>query len=97
MVEALPPDSATARARVGHDWRHADYAAADTVDLLALLVTQFANAHRAEKEPPLPMPAPGWRPGDPLPEDTAAAEAEQRAAARAAYERINAKVLPRGG
>lgn len=97
MVENLPPDGATARAQAGHHWQHLDYAAANMTDLLARLLTQFENANRAEKAPPQPLPERVWRPGDPLPEDTAAAEAEQRAAARATYERINAKVLPPKG
>lgn len=96
MVENLPPDSATARAVRGHDWQHTDYALQDVVDLLALLVTQFANAHRDPKAHPnpLPLPKPGWRPGDPLPEDRAAAEAERRARARDAYERLTRQLIP---
>lgn len=97
LVDALPPDSATGRAIAGHHWSHLDWAAADTVDLLALLVTQFANAHRGEKTSPAPLPEPGWRPGDPPPDDAAAAEEERSAKARAAYARINAQVLPEGG
>ncbi|AZM53339.1 hypothetical protein DMA15_12710 [Streptomyces sp. WAC 01529] len=99
MVEQLPPNSATARAENGHDWQHADYATQDTVDLLALLVTQFANAHRDPKKypNPMPLPEPGWRPGDPPPEDTAAAEEERRAKARDAYERLNSQLIPGKG
>lgn len=97
MVEHLPPTSATARARAGHEWSHLDYAAADTVDLLALLVTQFGNAHRDPKKQPAPLPEPGWRPGDPLPEDVEAAKHEQRTRARAAYDRITSQVLPERG
>jgi len=98
MVEALPPDSATARAKRGHDWQHVDFAAQDTADLLALLVTQFANAHRDPKKypNPLPLPEPGWRPGDPLPDDQAAAEDERRATARDAYVRITQQLIPGG-
>lgn len=95
MVEALPPTSATARAARGHDWQHADYALQDTADLLALLVTQFANAHRdPDKSTPLPMPEPGWRPGDPLPEEQSAADDERREAARDAYRRITQQLIP---
>lgn len=99
MCEHLPPDGATARARNGHDWTHRDYAAQDSVDLLALLLTQFANAHRDEKKhpQPLPLPEPGWRPGDPLPEDTAAAEDERRAKARTAYARLTQQLTPGKG
>ncbi|WP_431784323.1 hypothetical protein [Streptomyces chumphonensis] len=97
MVENLPPDSATARARAGHDWQHVDYAAADTVDLLAMLLTQFSNAHRAKDQPPMPMPEPGWRPGAPQPEQAELAEHEKRAKARATYEHITSQVLPGKG
>ncbi|MFF1756126.1 hypothetical protein [Streptomyces sp. NPDC058266] len=97
LVEALPPDSATGRAHAGHHWAHVDYAAADTVDLLALLVTQFANAHRDPKKPAVAMPEPGWRPGDPLPDEVEAAAQEKRAKARAAYDRITSQVLPGKG
>ncbi|MFM9637599.1 hypothetical protein [Streptomyces turgidiscabies] len=98
MVEALPPDSATVRAVNGHAWQHADFVLQDAADLLALLVTQFANAHRDPKSHPnpLPLPEPGWRPGDPLPEDRTAAEAERRADARDAYRRITQQLIPGG-
>jgi hypothetical protein len=42
-------------------------------------------------------PEPGWRPGDPLPEKTAAAAERDKAKARAAYEHITAQVLPEKG
>lgn len=91
MVEHLPPDGALARARAGHHWTHLDYAAADTNDLLALLFTAFVNANRDPSKPATPYPAPSWRPGDPLPEDTAAEDEERRAKSRAAYEHIIAR------
>ncbi|NGO68228.1 hypothetical protein G5C65_07650 [Streptomyces sp. SB3404] len=97
LVEHLPPDSATARAQAGHHWTHRDYAAADTVDLLGLLVTQFANAHRDPKTPAAPMPEPGWRPGDPSPDEVEAAKHEKQTQARAAYDRITSQVLPERG
>ncbi|MFE9624297.1 hypothetical protein [Streptomyces sp. NPDC006527] len=88
LVENLPPDSATARANNGHAWQALDYAAADTRDLLALLLTAFVNANRDPKKPPMAYPKPGWRPGDPVPEERAAAAEEKEAKARAAYEHI---------
>ncbi|MFF2189237.1 hypothetical protein [Streptomyces sp. NPDC058155] len=94
MAEGLPPTGALARAAAGHHWTHADWAAADSRDLLDMLLVAFANAHRGEKDPAVPWPEPTWRPGDPLPQDTAAVDEEKRAQARAAYERINAQVLP---
>lgn len=45
----------------------------------------------------MPLPEPGWRPGDPLPEDVAAAEEERRTKARDAYDRITQQVLPGKG
>ncbi|MBQ1122648.1 hypothetical protein [Streptomyces sp. B15] len=97
MVENLPPDSATGRAQAGHHWQHLDYAAQDTVDLLSMLITQFANAHRDPKKPPARLPEPSWRPGDPLPSQTEASTEERRARARATYDRITAQVLPGKG
>ncbi|MFB6875665.1 hypothetical protein [Streptomyces sp. NPDC056323] len=96
MVEGLPPNGATARAVAGHHWTHADWAAADTRDFLDLLFVAFVNANRDPKKPAAPWPEPSWRPGDPLPEDTTAAEDEKSARARAAYDRINSQVLPGG-
>ncbi|EPH40847.1 hypothetical protein ABT390_36550 [Streptomyces aurantiacus] len=91
LVEALPPDSATARAEAGHHWTHLDYAAADTRDLVELLLTAFINANRDPKAAALRWPEPSWRPGDALPEDTSADEEAKRAKARAAYEHIVAR------
>lgn len=91
MVEALPPDSATARATAGHHWTHRDFAAWDTRDLVELLFTAFCNASRDPKKRAIPWPEPSWRPGDPLPEDTAADHEAKRAKARAAYEHIVAR------
>lgn len=91
LVEHLPPDGAAARAINGHTWQTSDYAAADSRDLLALLLTAYVNANRDPKKgSPLPWPKPSWRPGDPVPD---AAQADQdKARARAAYERIVAQV-----
>ncbi|MFJ9468325.1 hypothetical protein [Streptomyces caniferus] len=97
MVEHLPPDSATARAAAGHHWQVSDWAAADTRDLLNLLLTAFLNANRDPKKPAQPWPEPGWRPGDPLPEETEAKAEQQRTRARAAYDHINSQVLPGKG
>lgn len=98
MVEGLPPDGATARATNGHAWQTSDYAAADSRDLLALLLTAFLNANRdPQKQQALPWPEPGWRPGDPLPEDAAAQTEQDRAQAKAAYKRITAQLLPAKG
>jgi hypothetical protein len=91
MVEHLPADGALARAKTGHHWTHIDYAAADTRDLVELLLAAFVNANRAPGKPPTPYPEPSWRPGDPLPEDTAAEAEEKRAKSRAAYEHILAR------
>lgn len=88
LAEHLPPDGALARAAAGHHWTHADYAAADTRDLVELLLVAFINAHRPEGKPAVPWPSPSWRPGDPLPEEAAAADEERDAKARAAYHRI---------
>ena len=90
LVEHLPPDGATARAVNGHAWQQIDYSAADTRDLLALLLTAFVNANRdTKKGSPLPWPKPSWRPGDPVPDE---AQGEQdRARAKAAYEHILAQ------
>jgi hypothetical protein len=90
LVEHLPPDGATARANNGHSWRQSDYAAADSRDLLALLLTAFVNANRdPQKGSPLPWPKPSWRPGDPVPDE---AQADQdKARAKAAYEHIVAQ------
>ncbi|WP_405674901.1 hypothetical protein OG292_03285 [Streptomyces sp. NBC_01511] len=96
MAEGLPPDGALARAAAGHHWTHLHWAAAESRDLLDMLLVAFVNAHRDEKAQPVPWPEPSWRPGDPLPKDTAAADEEKRATARTAYERINAQVLPPG-
>jgi hypothetical protein len=97
MVEHLPPDGATARARNGHAWQVGDYAAADSRDLLALLFTAFVNANRKEGTSAMPWPEPGWRPGDPTPEESAAKAEQNRAQARAAYEHITSQVLPGKG
>ncbi|MGW2742377.1 hypothetical protein [Streptomyces sp. NPDC001450] len=97
LVEALPPDSATARAHNGHTWQPLDYAAADTRDLLSLLFTAFVNANRDPKKRPMPWPEPGWRPGDPMPEESEATAERDRAKARAAYEHITSQVLPDKG
>lgn len=94
MVEGLPPAGAVGRAVNGHAWQPETYAAADSRDLLELLLTAFMNANRDPKKPAMPWPEPGWRPGDPLPEDTAAQTEQDRAQAKAAYERITAQVLP---
>jgi hypothetical protein len=93
MVENLPPNGATARAHNGHTWQPLDYAAADTRDLLNLLLTAFINANRdpQRQRQPLPWPKPGWRPGDPTPEQEAARSEQQQARARAAYEHIVAR------
>lgn len=97
MVEQLPPTGALARAINGHEWRHADYMAADTSDLLGLLFTAFVNANRDPKKPPMKYPEPRWRPGDSLPEEAEAAAERNRVRARAAYEHITAQVLPGEG
>ncbi|MGW2708077.1 hypothetical protein ACWC4J_03640 [Streptomyces sp. NPDC001356] len=97
MVEGLPPDGATARATNGHAWQPETYAAADSRDLLALLFTAFVNANRDPKRPAMPWPRPGWRPGDPTPEESEANAERDRAQARAAYEHITAQVLPETG
>ncbi|MEV5911061.1 hypothetical protein AB0M00_19435 [Streptomyces chartreusis] len=97
MVEGLPPDGATARAQNGHAWQPIDYSAADSRDLLALLFTAFVNANRDPRASAMPYPEPGWRPGDPLPEDREAQTEHNRAQARAAYAHITAQVLPAKG
>ncbi|MFF3190560.1 hypothetical protein [Streptomyces misionensis] len=97
MVEGLPPNGAAARAINGHAWQAETYAAADTRDLLSLLFTAFVNANRDPKKRPMPWPEPGWRPGDPLPDESAATAERDRAAARAAYEHITSQVLPEEG
>jgi hypothetical protein len=97
MVEGLPPTGATARAYNGHAWQPLDYAAADSRDLLALLFTAFVNANRKEGTRALPWPQPGWRPGDPTPEESEQRSVQDRAQARAAYEHITAQVLPGKG
>ncbi|AQW55298.1 hypothetical protein ACIQPP_05615 [Streptomyces violaceusniger] len=91
LVENLPPDSATVRAANGHHWSHLHYAAADTRDLVELLLVAFINANRDPKKSPIPWPEPSWRPGDRLPEDTAADQEARRQRARAAYEHIVAR------
>lgn len=88
MTEGLPPDGALTRAAAGHHWTHLDYSTADTRDLVEMLLVAFVNANRPEKQPAVPYPKPSWRPGDPLPEETAAADEERDAKARAAYRRI---------
>jgi hypothetical protein len=89
MVEHLPTDGALARAAAGHDWAHRDYAAWDTRDLVELLLVAFLNANRdPDKSQPLPYPKPSWRPGDPLPEDTRAADEQRAAQRREAYHHI---------
>ncbi|GGQ81321.1 hypothetical protein [Streptomyces flaveolus] len=97
MVEQLPPTGATARAVNGHAWQPLDFAAADSRDLAALMFTAFVNANRKEGTQAMPWPEPGWRPGDPLPEDVETKRAQDRAQARAAYEHITAQVLPSKG
>ncbi|MFD9212095.1 hypothetical protein ACFVY9_03045 [Streptomyces sp. NPDC059544] len=91
MVEHLPPDGAAARALNGHTWRQLDYSAADSRDLLALLLTAFVNANRDPKKggAPLPWPKPSWRPGDPVPDETQ--DEKDKARAKAAYEHILAQ------
>ena len=90
MVEHLPPDGATARAENGHAWQQGDYAAADSRDLLSLLLTAFVNANRDPKKPAMPYPKPSWRPGDPVPDE--AKNDADKARAKAAYEHIVAQV-----
>ncbi|MCU8589920.1 hypothetical protein [Streptomyces sp. A13(2022)] len=98
MVEHLPPDGAAARAANGHAWQQSDYTATDSRDLLALLLTAFLNANRdPDKQPAMPWPEPGWRPGDPLPEDAEAQAEQDRAQARTAFDHITAQVLPSKG
>ncbi|HEY8985447.1 MAG TPA: hypothetical protein VIU15_38485 [Streptomyces sp.] len=45
----------------------------------------------------MPWPEPGWRPGDPTPEESAAEAERNQAKARAAYAHITAQVLPGTG
>lgn len=97
LVEGLPPTGATARAANGHAWQAETYAAADTRDLLGLLFTAFVNANRDPKKPAMPWPEPGWRPGDPTPEESEATAARDKARARAAYDHITSQVLPGTG
>jgi len=94
LVEHLPPDSATARAVLGHTWQSAEWLLADIRDDMARLVTAFLNAHRDEKSPELQWPEPVWRPGDPSPEEKAQQQEQERAANRAAYEEIVSIVAP---
>ncbi|WP_078854524.1 hypothetical protein [Streptomyces sp. NRRL F-5135] len=94
MVEGLPPDGAAARAQAGHHWTQRDWAAADHTDLLQQILTVLINANRGEDQPAAPWPEPVWRPGDPVPEEKAAADTTRRVEAREAFERINRMVLP---
>lgn len=94
LVEHLPPDGALARAVRGHPWTLADHHAADTVDVLHILLTAFLNVHREEKAPALPWPEPVWRPGDPTPEEKAAAAERSAREARAGYDDIVALAAP---
>ncbi|MER6598983.1 hypothetical protein [Streptomyces parvus] len=91
MTEHLPPDGAVARAYNGHAWGQIEYTAADSRDLLDLLLTAFVNANRDPKKggSPLPWPKPSWRPGDPVPDE--AQGEKDKARAKAAYEHILAQ------
>lgn len=92
MVEGLPPTGATARAHNGHAWQQLDYAAADTRDLVNMLLTAFLNANRDPKRSTaMPWPKPGWRPGDPLPAQDSEKQQQDKARAKAAYEHIVAR------
>ncbi|EFL01584.1 predicted protein [Streptomyces sp. SPB78] len=94
LVEGLPPDGALARAAAGHHWRQADFHAADQLDALLRLLTDFRNANRAETAPALPYPDPVWRPTDPSPKQRKRAERRERQEARAGYQRLVSQLTP---
>ncbi|MFJ3826241.1 hypothetical protein [Streptomyces nodosus] len=95
LVEGLPPDGALVRRLAGHHWQHGDFLAADLVDLMARLLTDFRNANRPEKAPLQEYPEPVWRPGREAAEKQQRKKARrERAEARAGYLRIVAVATP---
>lgn len=94
-MEGLPPNGALTRKAVGHPLDYSDFRAADLVDLIGQLLTDFRNANRAEKTPAQPYPEPVWRPEKPGAKKARAKKARREAAqARSGYLRIVAQVTP---
>ena len=69
--------------------------AADLVDLIGQLLTDFRNVNRAEKAAPSPYPEPVWRPGKSSAQKKRAKKTRKEASqARSGYLRIVALVTP---
>ena len=95
MVEGLPPNGALARKAAGHHLQYGDFRAADLVDLIGQLLTDFRNVNRAEKAAPSPYPEPVWRPGKSSAQKKRAKKTRKEASqARSGYLRIVALVTP---
>lgn len=95
MVEGLPPNGALARKVAGHHLEYSDFRAADLVDLMGQLLTDFRNANRTEKAPAQPYPEKVWRPEPPgEKKKREKKERKEAAEARSGYMRIVAQVTP---
>ena len=61
LIENLPPNSATERARKGHHWTDVEYLLAETADAGRIQAANYYNAHKPKtaktaKVEPLPRP-----------------------------------------
>jgi hypothetical protein len=84
LVENLPPDSATVRARIGHNWSVDQMLLADAVDALRFWRCEWLYSHDAHPPEPDPIPRPGVESAE-----------DRRAAQRAAHDLIMSQ-LKRG-
>lgn len=94
-MEGLPPDGALARKLAGHPLQYSDFRLADLVDQIGLLLTDFRNANRREKDTPQPYPEKVWRPTSAKDKKKQEKKTRKEAAqARAGYMRIVSLVTP---
>ncbi|MFH9011234.1 hypothetical protein ACH4C6_07640 [Streptomyces sp. NPDC017943] len=95
LVEGLPPNGALARRVAGHPLQYADFRLADLVDQIGMLLTDFRNANRGEKDAPQPYPEKVWRPEKRSAKKKRAKKAARQAAAdRSWYQGLVAQVTP---
>lgn len=86
LINALPVDSAYARAARGHAWNDAEFLLADISDLVQLHRTEFLRASGAKSSP-------RFRPAE-RPRGTDEADQHERAEAiRRAHDHVTSRVL----